>query len=91
MGKWVLYTQPNYANPKPTHLTLLIMTYQFIVLFNHSHAHIEAFAKLSSSINVLCNKTKYLKRKILQGIDVPQISRREAYHWWRQKAQEQLC
>ena len=20
MGKWVLYTQPNYAHPKPTHL-----------------------------------------------------------------------
>ena len=23
MGKWVLYTQLNYAHPKPTHLTPL--------------------------------------------------------------------
>ena len=23
MGKWVLYTKPNYAHPKPTHLTPL--------------------------------------------------------------------
>ena len=23
MGKWVLYTQSNYARPKPTHLTPL--------------------------------------------------------------------
>ena len=26
MGKWVLYTQPNYAYPKPTHLTPLALT-----------------------------------------------------------------
>ena len=24
MGKWVLYTQSNYAHPKPTHLTIPI-------------------------------------------------------------------
>ena len=25
MGEWVLYTQPNYAHPKPTHLTPLTL------------------------------------------------------------------
>ena len=25
MGKWVLYTQPNYAHPKPTHLPPLAL------------------------------------------------------------------
>ena len=27
MSKWVLYTQPNYVHPKPTHLTPLTSSY----------------------------------------------------------------
>ena len=42
MGKWVLYTQPNYAHSKPTHLPPLLFidglnhNFYFIFIFYHS-------------------------------------------------------